>query len=63
MLDMTIRPQRYNQMQLIHQHSQTKDNSKGSDSSNKTIDEDILEVLPKIFFLEIISSSKDHRWQ
>lgn len=60
---MAVGSERYDPMHFIDQHSQSKDDPKGSDGSNKSIDKDILEVLPEIFLLEIISSSEDHRRQ
>lgn len=50
-------------MQFIDQHSQPKNDAKRSNGPYKSIDEDILEVFPEIFLLEIISSSEDHRRQ
>ena len=50
-------------MQFIDQHSQPKNDAKRSNGPYKSIDKDILEVLPEIFLLEIISSSEDHRRQ
>ena len=58
---MAVGPQRYDPMQFVDQHGQPKDNAEGSNGANQPVYEDVLEVLPKIFLLEIISSSEDHR--
>lgn len=47
-------------MQFIDQHRQPKNDAKWSDGAYKSIDKDILEILPEIFLLEIISSSEYH---
>ena len=50
-----------NPIEFADEVGKAKDDSKGGDGSNKSIDEDVLEIFTKIFLLEIISSCKDHR--
>ncbi len=60
---MIIWSERDDPIQLIDRVGEAEDYSKGSDGSDKSIDEDVLEVFAEILFLKIISSCEDHGWK
>jgi hypothetical protein len=47
-------------MQLVDYKGQPKYNSEGRNSAKQSVDQDILEILAEVFFLEIVSSSEYH---
>ena len=50
-------------MLRVDKVSQTKYNPESSDSSQKSKQQNVLKILPKILFFEIVSSCKNHGWK
>jgi len=48
---------------MVNKVGQSEYGSEGNDSSKKTEDKNVLEVLFEIFFLEIVSACKNHGWK
>ena len=50
-------------MLRVHKISQAEDNPKSSDGSQKSKQQNVLKILPKILLFEIVSTCKDHGWK